>query len=156
MCVSTIGSFSLVGKKVKHNCKLPVTSWFVGFSLILDFPVYFDYLTRITLWNSQWGIPIYIHIYIYIYCLLLVVYPIGINILPIGYSLFPIGGAWPGAGPASCAGPSLRGPSVGGPPGPSDGLVELDYRATKSHWLSEKTDSPSQPKHRLPKGFRPL
>ena len=41
---------------------------------------------------------------------------------PVGYSLFPIGAAGPGAGAASCAGPSLRdsaGPSANGPAAPS-------------------------------------
>ena len=28
----------------ENNCKLPVRSWFLGFSLIFDFSVYFNYL----------------------------------------------------------------------------------------------------------------
>ena len=36
MCVSTIGSFPLFVKQIKHHCKLQVGSWFFGFSLIFD------------------------------------------------------------------------------------------------------------------------
>ena len=38
----------------------------------------------------------------------------------IPYWLFPIP-SWAGSGPVPCAGPSLRGPLDGRPPGPSDG-----------------------------------
>ena len=49
---------------------------------------------------------------------------------PIGYSLCPIGGAGPGAGPASCAGPSLRGPRRTAPPAPrTDGPAAPADRA---------------------------
>ena len=43
-CVSTIESLSLFREIVKNHCKLQVRSWFFGFSLILDFSVYFNYL----------------------------------------------------------------------------------------------------------------
>ena len=41
--VSTIESLSLFREIVKNHCKLPVRSWFFGFSLIFDFSVYFNY-----------------------------------------------------------------------------------------------------------------
>ena len=44
MCVLTIGSFSLLGNKMKNHCKLQIRSWFFGFPLIFDFSVYFDHL----------------------------------------------------------------------------------------------------------------
>ena len=44
MCVLTIESLSLFREIVKRHGKLPIISWFCGFSLILDFFVYFDYL----------------------------------------------------------------------------------------------------------------
>ncbi len=42
-CVSTIESLSLFREIVKNHGKLPVRSWFFGFSLIFDFSVYFNY-----------------------------------------------------------------------------------------------------------------
>ena len=54
MCVSTIGSFSLFRKKQKYWYKVRRILFF-GFFLIWDFSVYFDYLSRITLWG--WGTP---------------------------------------------------------------------------------------------------
>ena len=52
MCVLTIGSFSLVCKVVKIMVNTRVASWFVGFSLIWDFSVYFNYSSRITFWGG--------------------------------------------------------------------------------------------------------
>ena len=48
----TIGSFSLFRKQMKTHCKTLVESWFFRFSLILDFSVYFEYLSRITFRGS--------------------------------------------------------------------------------------------------------
>ena len=42
-CVSTIESLSLFREILKNHGKLPVRSWFFGFSLIFDFSVYFNY-----------------------------------------------------------------------------------------------------------------
>ena len=48
MFVLTIGSFLLVGSKMKDRGKTQVESWLLDFSLIFDFSVYLDYLSRIT------------------------------------------------------------------------------------------------------------
>ena len=44
MCVLTIESLSLFREIVKNHGKLQVGSWFLGFSLIFDFSVCFNYL----------------------------------------------------------------------------------------------------------------
>ena len=45
-------TFIFVVKNENHG-KLQVVSWFLGFSLIFDFSVYFNYWSRITFWG--WG-----------------------------------------------------------------------------------------------------
>ena len=37
--------------KMQNHCKPQVESWFGGFSLIWDFSVYFNYLSRIPFWG---------------------------------------------------------------------------------------------------------
>ena len=53
MCVFSKDHFDVTCKKVTKHCKALVEFWFWGFSMILDFPVYFNRLSRITFWG--WG-----------------------------------------------------------------------------------------------------
>ena len=55
MCVSTIGSYSTLGKIVKKHGKTQVESWVLGFSLIFDFSVYLKNSSRITFPPSGGG-----------------------------------------------------------------------------------------------------
>ena len=55
MCVSTIGSYSTLGTKVKIYGKSQFESWVFGFSLIFDFSVYLKNSSRITFHPLGWG-----------------------------------------------------------------------------------------------------
>ena len=48
MCVSTLGSSSTFGNKVKKHGKSLVKAWFLGFSLISVFSVYLPNLSLVT------------------------------------------------------------------------------------------------------------
>ena len=55
MCVSTIESYSTLGRKVKANYKSQVVSWVFGFALVLNFSVYLKNSSRITFPPLGWG-----------------------------------------------------------------------------------------------------